>query len=138
MNDHSMTKHQAELLAAFIAACRDWQVPGTVTALAKARNRGDVWQVAIGALRAAANPGNKTPAIIALDGAHWRPANPDDEPTVTPTARRIEDMRCPHCGMWSVRGENHTCGRVLDPDQTRQAAAAARAAIKNPPEESQP
>jgi hypothetical protein len=69
----TLTREQAHKLAEFISTIRpDWGTPGVVKALSDARTRGDVAQVAQAAVRAAATPTNRTPAIIALPGPHWQ------------------------------------------------------------------
>ncbi|WP_102157688.1 hypothetical protein [Zhihengliuella halotolerans] len=77
MNDH-LTKIQAEKLAEFIHLLRDgWDVPGIVHALGTARVKGAAGAVAQAAIRAAIDPTNRTPAVIAMDGKHWRASEPD-------------------------------------------------------------
>lgn len=134
MNDRALTKPRAEQLAAFIHSLRpDWDMPGIVVNLAKAKDRGDTYIVAIAAIRAAAAPGNRTPAIIAMDGFHWRPPRDDDpaEPRRTPTPTAVGDMRCPHCGVWVVRNEPHRCAHVANPVEGAARARAALAAARN-------
>lgn len=71
----AMTHTQATHVAAAVHALRpDWDVPGIVDALGRARGRGSGPAVAVAAIRAGADQRNRTPAVIALDGAHWRPA----------------------------------------------------------------
>lgn len=73
-----LTHDQAKAAARCIAALRpEWDAPGILDALGRARGRGDAPTVVIAALRAAMNPTNRTPAVIPLDGAHWRPDAPD-------------------------------------------------------------
>lgn len=70
-----LTLAQAKEIARSIHAIRsDWDKPGIEDALARARFLGDPATVAIAAHRAAATHGNRTPAVIALDGPHWRDA----------------------------------------------------------------
>lgn len=83
MTEIQLDKATAEHLAAVVAALRsDWDERGIVAALAQARDRGDVSQVAMAAIRAAADPSNRTPAVIAMEGPHWREK---------PAAARIKD-----------------------------------------------
>ncbi len=71
----AMTHTQATKVAAAVHALRpDWDIPGIVDALGRARDRGSGPEVAVAAIRAGADQRNRTPAVIALDGAHWRPA----------------------------------------------------------------
>ncbi len=75
MTSQPMTHTQATQVAAAVHALRpDWDEPGIVDALGRARNRGSGPELAVAAIRAGADQRNRTPAVIALDGAHWRPA----------------------------------------------------------------
>jgi len=110
-----ITPDQAQALAGFLASIRPaaapWDTPGIVAALGKARTRADAPELAIAAIRAAVDSANRTPAVIALDGAHWR------EPCATTGKRSGEhlhppraDEACPahpgryrdHCGLCRV------------------------------------
>lgn len=69
---NQITKTQAQQLAAFLHSIRkDWDPAGIVHALGVARGRGSVDALAVAAVRAAVNPGNRTPAVIGQSGAHW-------------------------------------------------------------------
>lgn len=61
------------ILADFIHAYvrPDWDKRGIVHALGKAKEMGTAAQVAVAALVAAQNTGNRTPAVIPLSGPHW-------------------------------------------------------------------
>lgn len=64
---------QARHVAAFIASVReDWDAAGILAAMGNARERGDALDVAVAALFAAMDKRNRTPAVIAMTGAHWR------------------------------------------------------------------
>src|SRR5690554_111679 len=132
MNEtRQLTKPGAERLAAFLRTLRtDWDEPGIVAALARAKDRGDAYQIAIAAVRCAGDPTNRTPAVIAMDGRHWRPPTADDplKPPPTPVATSL-DRRC-DCGLWVVRGEPHRCAPVGDP---AAGAAKAKAAMRGEP-----
>lgn len=66
---------QAKEIARSVHAIRrDWDRPGIEDALGRARFLGDAATVAVAAHRAAAEASNRTPAVIALDGPHWRDA----------------------------------------------------------------
>lgn len=68
-----MTKDQAQALTALVNALRpDWDAQGVYAALAKARTMGTAPELAVAAIRAAATPTNKTPAVIAMRGPHWQ------------------------------------------------------------------
>jgi hypothetical protein len=133
----ALTRDAAGHLAEAIARLRpDWQAPGILAALEKAvqrPDRPDAWQTIIATARAAAEPTNRTPAVIALDGQHWRPAHPDEAAKVTPTAVPLEDVVCGHCGRLKAEGDiehRKHCGRVAEPERVHSLADAARAAIQ--------
>lgn len=70
-----MTLAQAKEVARSVHAIRrDWDRPGIEDALGRARHLADAPSLAVAAHRAAAEPANRTPAVIALDGPHWRDA----------------------------------------------------------------
>lgn len=61
----------------------DWDTPGIIAALTGAP-RHDLAALALAAVHAAANrPDQRTPAVIALDGPHWR-IQPDPDPQPEP------------------------------------------------------
>ena len=89
MTEFEMTRDEAHDLARYVARIRarlghqhTWDRPGIEDALARARGMAPGPELAVAAIRAAANPGNRTPAIIALDGPHWRA--PDTRPKTPP------------------------------------------------------
>lgn len=102
-----ITKFQAEKIATAVNAIRpDWDISGITTALGKARTEGEPWQLAIAAFAAAANSDNRTPAVIALPGHHWRPARLNATPTPGPGRRErctvyghdgYPALNCPGC-----------------------------------------
>jgi len=62
---------QAHALAALVHECRPgWDTSGIAKALYAAKDR-DPFEVAHAALYAAADPNNRTPAVIPLAGPHW-------------------------------------------------------------------
>jgi hypothetical protein len=68
-----ITGKQGHALARFVHELRpDWDVPGIEDALWQARSYAPVVDLASAAMRAALEPSNRTPRVIALDGAHWR------------------------------------------------------------------
>lgn len=83
-----MNRPQAQALAALVHALRpDWDPAGIMAALRSASGLGESHEVAIAAVSAAAEKSNRTPAVIALDGLHWRRAKPDATPTPGPGRR---------------------------------------------------
>ena len=68
----TISREQAHALAALVRTIRpDWDERGTVKALSDARMMGTPVEVCIAALRAADCATNRTPAVIAMKGAHW-------------------------------------------------------------------
>lgn len=135
-----LARTPAEHLAAFLASIRpDWDTAGIVQALGNARPLGTAAEIAHAAIRAAGEPTNRTPAVIALAGPHWKPPEPRER-TETPMPDRIQ--RCPRCGRILTRGHDHTDAdcQPQDPNRHQQGAAAARAAIQTyqPPAHLQP
>ena len=67
-----LTEVESKKLAEAIHSMRpDWGIAGIHKALGHARWKGNKWVVAQAALACAANPDNRTPAIIPLGGKHW-------------------------------------------------------------------
>lgn len=94
-----ITRHEAREAARLIAQYRSrcagepWDRPGIEDALATARHRADIADLVRAGLRAAAIPTNRTPAVIALDGDHWR-----GHESAAPRARRVAPTdRCSIC-----------------------------------------
>lgn len=95
---HPMTDTQIHALAAFIANDSDshWHYAGTVTALRARRDHVDAWTLAIAAIRAAADPKNRTPAVLHYDNNRcWQ----DTPPTCTihGQTQRRPDGECAGC-----------------------------------------
>lgn len=67
----NITHAQAKALAAFIHTVRpDWGPDGITTALGQARELTSLETLTGWAVRAALNPANRTPAVIAMPGPH--------------------------------------------------------------------
>jgi hypothetical protein len=67
-----LTEVEARALAKAIEAMRpDWNEPGIFKALGYARYKGNKWTVTLAAISCAANPDNRTPAVIPMEGRHW-------------------------------------------------------------------
>ncbi len=98
MTVNQITHDQATKLAAFINALRpDWDKPGVIDALGRARGKGSATAVAIAAIKAASSPTNRTPAVLHLDGEHWR-TRPETNHQNTATPPKRSDW-CPmHIG----------------------------------------
>jgi len=72
MNDQRTSQDDVRVIADWVHQIRPtWDQHGILAALAKRRGAQPA-RLALAALAAAANLDNRTPAIIALDGSHWR------------------------------------------------------------------
>lgn len=77
----NLTYRQTVALAKFIHELRgDWDEPGLVDQISKAAIMASAPAVAIAAIKAAASAKNRTPAVIPLDGEHWRVTAADAKP----------------------------------------------------------
>ena len=98
-----ITRPQADALAALIHAMRiEWDVAGIVRALSDARDRGSAFELAIAALNCASDLTNRTPAVIAMAGAHWTKGKP------LGMTGGGNFVRCPQPGHTSFPA--HNCG----------------------------
>lgn len=85
-----LDQRQAQALAAFVNTLRpDWDAQGIYVALGKARDLGDPATVAVAAIRAAATPTNRTPAVIPMQGHHWTTTS-----SSSPTVGAGREPRC--------------------------------------------
>lgn len=97
MNEWKFNQDHAKHLAALIHSLRpDWDLPGINDALYRAKDRGDAIEVCVGALRGCA-PTNRTPAVIPMDGNHWR----DTVATLSTRRAAAADkaVHCDRCGI---------------------------------------
>src|SRR6266498_3551837 len=105
MNDFKLTPEHAKHLTTLIGALRpDWDRPGIADAIWRAKDRGNAIEVCAAAIRAC-TPLSRTPAVIPMDGNHWR------ETTTKPARRATIDAvaRCGNCGGFHHRrSEEHT------------------------------
>lgn len=132
MTHFEMTRDEAKHLGRYLAAIRErlgaahrWDLPGIDDALARARTKAPSPELAIAAIRAAQNPANRTPAVIGLDGAHWRASTP--EVTTQPE-------RGPWCGICGVARSRHADAgdHPFESPEDRDARAAAARAQAHP------
>lgn len=120
----TITRDQAEALAELVHALRpEWDPQGILAALAKARDRADAPTVAIAAIRAAATPTNRTPAVIPLSGDHW--IDPAVTPSSTGAVPGPSDARCDEPGHEHYRLPCKGC-RAESLEVTTDAAPIAR------------
>lgn len=132
MNQTEITR----LVAAAASLRPDWPHSSLLTFITQELAGRPYRDAAVALTWVATDPDTKTPRRVLEAGPWWQAIADPSQRGATPDLSK--GHKCQSCPGWVVPGDGHTCGRVLDPDQTRQAAAAARAAIKNPPEESQP
>lgn len=121
-----LTHDQATKLAAFVNTLRpDWDKPGIFDAIAKARTRGTACEVSVAAIRCATSAHARTPAVIAMDGAHWRDPEPDSRTMGGP--RIGIKRRCNECH--HLHAPEAPCLAPRDPDAAPTRAAIVRAAL---------
>lgn len=124
MNEWKFNQDHAKHLAALIQSLRpDWDLPGINDALYRAKDRGDAIEVCVGALRGSV-PTNRTPAVIPLDGNHWR------DTVAAHSAKRVaaadKASHCERCGI--VHTPLSPCSPPAERSHGR-GAEAARAAL---------
>lgn len=87
-----MTKPQADAIAVLVHNLRtEWDTRGIMAALAKCAHQ-PAADVALASIRAAMDPGAKTPGVIPTDGPHWAERL---APREAPRPPR-HDEQCPH------------------------------------------
>jgi hypothetical protein len=139
----TITGTQAQALAAFIHTIRDdWDTTGILAALRTAKDRATAPELAQAAIRAAATPSNRTPAVIALAGKHWiqstQTATPipgagiaprcevyghDTEAAWSCRACRAERVET---GRWPLGSRHHDAPTTAAPDARQRAAGTER------------
>lgn len=105
-----------------------WDVPGLRKAVRDALAREDqptIAELAYAVLRVAENFAVETPAVIAMDGPHWRAAA--SEPR-----EGAKGIRCDRCGTSHMPQEQHACPRRAErahahTDRLRAIVADTRA-----------
>jgi hypothetical protein len=122
MNESKFTPEHAKHLTALICALRpDWDRPGVADAIWKARDKGNALDVCAAAVKACVLS-NRTPAVIPLDGNHWREVTP----AVSRPRAADKASHCETCGIV------HTPLSPCSPPEQRahgRGAEAARAAL---------
>lgn len=94
----SLSREQAQALTRLVHLLRPaWNEEGIYAALAKVKER-DAYDVALAALRAAADGNAKTPGVIPSPGPHWNEAEPVEpkRPHLSRAERRART--CDTCG----------------------------------------
>jgi hypothetical protein len=106
-----ITQTQAEALAAFVCRVRsDWDHPGVMAAIKKARDLGPAAAVGAALCRLAENRDLRTPALLAEPGPHWG---------ATTVATRQPPSMCP----------DHPTSRILDCQECLDEVADAEAGL---------
>lgn len=129
MTGFEMTKDEAAALARFIELLRrrlpgdTWHKPGIENALGIARKRADAPDLAHAAIAAAIRPENRTPAVIGMDGPHWREATKPPRPEHVDDGRRCSVCSEPRERCESLWADDH-------PFESVTQATAARLARK--------
>jgi hypothetical protein len=122
MNDQKFSPEHAKHLTELVRSLRpDWDRPGIADAIWKARDKGSAIDVCVAAVKACALS-NRTPAVIPLDGNHWR------EGVAAPSRPQAADkaVHCEKCGIV------HTALSPCSPPEQRahgRGAELARAAL---------
>ena len=141
----TITRDQAHALAALVRTLRpDWDERGIVKALSDAREMGSPVDVCIAALKAADCATNRTPAVIAMKGAHWStpaPSQPQQSWQVTyglppspdePRCERHDHQRlpCASCRADQLAGQpaEEWSGKVAPPPPELKALFGKRTA----------
>ena len=110
----------------------DWDLPGIKRTIWNARRQPDHNLFIIAAVRAASNHGNRTPAVIPLEGSHWRdkPAPPATARTTGPDGNDTSEECDRHPGIkaWECRTCRKGSPRPANFEELKaQAAAQAKA-----------
>jgi hypothetical protein len=141
----TVTKDQAQMIAALATACRPngarrWDHAGLMAALAKLTNR-DLAEVIMATIRAARDRDCETPGVIPTNGSHWR-----EQLAPLPYAPNVLDrsQRCSICSLsepacrirWHADHEFKSAAAAAkeaaetDPDAIQAALAAIRDGIE--------
>lgn len=124
-NQLEITKPQAKALANLLHELRpDWDPQGLLTAIHTARTKSGNFDLAIAAIRAAATPSVRTPAVIGMDGPHWHPYQ---TAPATPRQHVQATGRCskPDCG--GIHAPDAPC---YPPESQRTPGRSLRAALR--------
>lgn len=128
-----MTPTQTQYVAALVAELRPgWDPQGIRAALLKAANR-DAFDVALAALRAAREPGNRTPAVIPLAGPHWESSKPPAVPRADRVRSQVEAVEAACRERESARASRlaarAACSECDDAGRTPSGAWCAHSAV---------
>lgn len=110
----------------------DWPSSSIVTLLTKNLAERAYRDVAVAMAWVATDPESKTPARILEQGPWWLATGHGDNPE-TPTAPKLDTLRCDRCGGIKPEGDSEharICARRVTAEDARRLAAAARAEIR--------
>jgi hypothetical protein len=130
MTSFTMTREEARDLAAFIERIRSrlpgdrWHKPGIEDALGRARDRASAPDLALAAIRAASEPMNRTPAVIGMDGPHWREASKPPHPEAVSSEGRCSICSQAQDKCRSLRAGDHEFESVVAAKRRKEATAA--------------
>ena len=94
----TISREQAQALTRLVHALRPaWNEEGIYAALGKLKAR-DPYDVALAAIRAAADKNAKTPGVIPTDGPHWNELPPTAPKTPRLTREERRARTCDTCG----------------------------------------
>lgn len=139
MTENKITHRQAQALARFIHELRpDWDAPGITNAIGDARTVGPASLVACAAIRAAVTLANRTPAVIALEGPHWRPTEtfaprftgPTSAERCSVCSEREDRCRSRWASDHAFESAAHAARRKADAQQAKAITDALRAEIQ--------
>jgi hypothetical protein len=121
-----LTPAQVAAIAVCVNSLRDeWDVYAISAALARVDTKKSAAEVAVAAIKAAADPTNRFPSVISFAGPHWGTRAKSKAP---------EHWQPPHpcraCNQ--VHNPGAPCGRK-DPEVAVRGAAVARAAMRGEP-----
>jgi hypothetical protein len=117
-------KAQAQALAAFVSRIRpDWDHPGIVAAISRARNLGSAAAVGAALCRLAENLELRTPAILADPGHHWS--------GTTVASRQAPVMCTDHPAQ--PRGRCTECAAIAAATDHAKGAALVKRALSTAP-----
>jgi len=129
----TITDDQARALAYLVSLLRagrnGWDQAGVRAAIHKARMNADAHDLCVAAIRAAQNPTNRTPAVIAMDGPHWRTGGGEltrDLPA--PRCDKPGHTSYPATNCGACRSEALQVDKVLPEPDPDVAAIASRGA----------
>lgn len=136
----ALTPKACRELAAFVHTIRlrtggnEWHTPGIEDVLLRNRDMADEFDMAIAAIRAAAAPVNRTPAIIAHEGPHWRGLGEAQRVRFEPTPKELLCAVCgktaTDCGVNPLADHRYRPAKDQHADYDTDARVRAREALE--------